>query len=760
LNVEAETLLRLPARVRQDVAGYGAEVARFQRGEINAAAFRAFRVPMGVYEHREAGRFMVRVRLGAGLALPHQLERIARLGGQYGNGVLHVTTRQDIQIHDLTLESTVAVQEKLLEVGLSARGGGGNTVRNVTACPRASVCPKTAFDVAPHAIATAEYLLQSPRSFSLPRKYKIAFSGCSDDCAFASVNDLGLFAHERDGRQGFAAYAGGGLGPQAAAAVLIEEFIEPAQIFLVAEAVQRLFDRLGDRANRHQARLRYVLRRLGREAFVDEYRKERAAVEREGLAEAVTAPRPIPASFTGTPGATDAPVPPGFLAERDPTRFTLHVQLQNGRIPGADLTKVAHIARDLGAGLVAATQQQDLLVFGIPAEGVAAARAAIAELDVPATSRRPKIVACAGASTCKLGLCLSPALADALEQRLGSVDTAGGPEAIRLSGCPNACGNHVIAALGFEGRARRHNGRLMPLYEVLADGRPEENHVKFGERLGAVPARLIPELVAEIYAKGLASVEALRPLVARYARVPDQVPEYFYVDVGGSEPFSLAGRGPGECGAGVLDVVRVDLEDAADALAEAQRSATGPGRSSNVHRAITAAARALLPLFGIEARKDREVTAAVSQYLITPGWVAADTEKLLAAALDWRLGDRENLDDLLETARAFHQRVLDLFASLDGNLQFRLAPIVKPAPATAQTPTAPVADLRGVACPMNFVKAKIALERIAVGETLDVLLDGGAPTDNVPVSFTEQGHQILSITPEGPSFRVSVKRAK
>jgi sulfite reductase (ferredoxin) len=453
-------------------------------------------------------------------------------------------------------------------------------------------------------------------------------------------------------------------------------------------------------------------------------------------------------------------VPRGFLVERDPTRFTLHVQLQNGRIPGADLTKVAHIARDLGAGLVAATQQQDLLVFGISAQRVAAARAAIAALDIPATPRKPKIVACAGASTCKLGLCLSPALADALEQRLGSVETAAGPEVIRLSGCPNACGNHVIAALGFEGRARRHNGRLMPLYEVLADGRPEEGHVKFGERLGAVPARRVPELVAEIYAQGIASVEALGLLVQGFAQVPDHAPENLYVDVGGSEPFSLAGRGPGECGAGVLDVVRVDLEDAADALAQAERAATGSDRSSNVHRAITATARALLPLFGIEARKDREVSAAVSQHLITPGWVAPDTEQLLAAALDWRLGDRDDLDDLLERARVFHQRVLDLFASLDANLQFRLVPIAKPAPRAARTPAAPVADLRGVACPMNFVKAKIALEKVAVGETLDVLLDGGAPTENVPVSFTEQGHEILSITPEGPSFRVSVKRAK
>jgi len=148
-----------------------------------------------------------------------------------------------------------------------------------------------------------------------------------------------------------------------------------------------------------------------------------------------------------------------------------------------------------------------------------------------------------------------------------------GPEVIRLSGCPNACGNHIIAALGFEGRARRHNGRLMPLYEVLADGHPEENHVKFGERLGAVPARLVPELVAEIYAKGLASVEVLRPWfsVSPGARPGAEISTSTW-----GQRAILAGRSrTGECGAGVLDVVRVDLEDAADALAEAQRSATG-----------------------------------------------------------------------------------------------------------------------------------------------------------------------------------------
>lgn len=751
-----ESLLHLPQRVRDDVAGYGAQVARLERGEINAAAFRAYRVPMGVYEHRESGHYMVRARLGAGLLLSHQAERIAELAAQHGNGVLHVTTRQDIQIHDVTLAGTTAVQEGLVDVGLSARGGGGNTVRNVSACPHAAFCPKAIFDVAPHAIATAEYLLQSPRSFNLPRKYKIAFSGCSEDCAFASVNDLGFFAHERNGQRGFAVYAAGGLGAQPTAAIRIEDFIAPEQIFAVAEAIERLFDRLGDRANRNQARLRYVLRRLGREGFLAEYQKEGAAVASEGLGEPAPAIRPLPASLAGHPGERTTAVPTGFLAERDPTRLTLHVQLANGRIATADLIALTQLAHNYGANILVATQQQDLLLPGIGVNDVDAVRTVLGGLSIPVHTRKPKIVACAGASTCKLGLCLSPALAQAVADRLAIVDTTSGPDSIRISGCPNACANHLIAGLGFEGRARRHNGRLLPVYDVLAGGKPEEGNPVFAQRLGTVPARQVPDLVADIYAQGITSTEALRPLVARHAQVPDPTPESLYVDVGGTCAFSLAGRGPGECGAGVLDVVRVDLETASEALATAETSSEA---NPHLHRAISAAARALLPLFGLEVRNDREVFAAVSRHLIAPGWVARDTEQLLAAALDWRLGDRADLGDVYEAAQTFNQRVHALFDSLDAGLRFRLPPFERP-PAPALPVVSDALDLRGVACPMNFVKAKVALEKVALGDSLDILLDEGAPINNLPASLRDQGQEILAITHEGPSYRLRIKRNK
>lgn len=755
------SLLALPDRVRTDVAGYGAEVDRFRRGEVNPVAFRAYRVPMGIYEHRETGRYMARVRLGAGLVLPHQLERIAALSLQHADGILHVTTRQDLQIHNLPIEGTAAVQEGLLAVGLSARGGGGNTVRNVTACPRASVCPHARFDVAPHAIALAEYLLAHPKSFTLPRKYKIAFSGCADDCAYASVNDLGFFAHEREGKLGFSAYAAGGLGAQPAIGILLEPFVEPSEIFAVAEAILYLFDRLGDRSNKNQARLRYVLRRLGPDSFLSEYRKERERLARQGLHAAPSETRSLAIScLDAGPVLTKEQVPAapeGFLAERDPDRFSLVVRLSNGRIPADDLTRVAGIATALGAGVVVATQQQDLLVPGVPTEKVELARAAVESLSISAKPRGPKVVACAGASTCKLGLCLSPALADAIEQKLNGLESHSRLTEIRLSGCPNNCGNHSLAALGLEGHARRHDGRLMPCYSVLVGGKVSEGAAHLGDRLGILPARVVPDFVADVLRQGLTTPGAIKPLLEAHGQLPAPIPEDYFVDWGQSTPFTLAGRGPGECGAGVLDIVRADLDEGRECLARAQ--AASKDGNKDLRNAILAMARALLPLFGVEARKDYELTAAVAQYLVAPGWVSPETNPLLLAALDLQPDDRTQRPILLPKVRVFHDRVIALHASLDSALQFQLKPLVKSATPIAGA-NARLADLRGVRCPLNFVKAKVALGAIPVGEVLEILLDQGEPANNVPASFADQGQEIVSMGPDGEFFRLNIRRSR
>jgi len=752
-------ILQIPDSVVEDTSGYRGQVEKFLQGQTSPVAFRAYRVPMGIYEQRTAGKYMVRIRIGAGMVLPFQLERVAELSKTYGDGIIHVTTRQDIQIHRVNIEDTPDVLEGLLDVGLSSRGGGGNTVRNVTACARAGVCPKEEFDVAPYAVAAAEYLLQDRSSFNLPRKYKIVFSGCSADCAFASVADLGFFAHCRNGVKGFSVYAGGGLGPNAAVAVKIEDFIEGREIFEVAEAVKRLFDKYGDRANKHKARLRYVLARAGAEEFVELYKKEREILKTGGLSGKPPEIHAIDSDYR-VPEASDngEPDQANVLPEKTAGRYTVRLSLRNGDIPADDLNAVGRIAAKYGQGLVRTTQLQDLLITGIARQDIAKVNDELRNLSVDVFGVPGlKVVACAGASTCKLGLCLSRGLADAISNKFGQagIRAKDSQTVIRISGCPNSCGHHHIAGIGFQGKARRVNGRLMPHYDVLVGAEIMEGRAHLAENIGTIPAKRIPDLLSETLSNGAVNKERLRSLVEKYGDVTgESLPEDYYYDYGSSEPFSLAGRGPGECGAGVMDVIKLDIDEAKEAVKAI------PAGSESVYRAILAAARALLVTAGLEPKKDREIFAAFGKHLIEPGWVKPQTRQILDEAMDWRMGDRDSLDDLLPEARALTERVEELFLSLDANLKFRIEPVCSvtaPEPGPAQRH---IADLRGVACPLNFVKAKIALEKLPVGEVLEVLLDEGEPIKNVPASFAGQGQDVLDITDLGGHFCLKVRRTK
>jgi len=771
MDVSKQPILRIPKSVREDTLGYRSQVEKFLQGDTSPVAFRAYRVPMGIYEQRAAGKYMVRIRIGAGLVLPYQLERIAQLSKTYGNGVVHVTTRQDIQIHEVKIEDTPAVLESLLEAGLSSRGGGGNTVRNVTACPRAGVCPKEEFDIAPYAIATAEYLLPFKSSYNLPRKYKIVFSGCSADCAFASVADLGFFAHLKEGIKGFSVYAGGGLGPNPAVAVKIEEFVTDNEFLEVAETIKRVFDKYGDRSNKHKARLRYVLRRFGAKEFIKLYNDERAELRKQGLQGERPEVRDIASMFEAhrpSPpmDSNQLPLSHNVLAEKADGLFTVRLVLNLGDIPADDLIKVGQIAENFGQGLVRTTQLQDLLVTGVPRENLENVKSALDSLGINVIgNNKPKVVACTGAATCKLGLCLSRGLADAISEKLGKNDIQQSENTIKISGCPNSCGHHYIGSIGFQGKAKRVNGRLMPCYDILAGARTVEGNARLAERIGTIPARKIPDLLTEAFETDAIGKQQLKTLVQRYSdSISAQFPDDYYYDYGSEEPFSLAGRGPGECGAGVMDVIKLDIDEAKEAVKAAHQTPAAEDKNESVYKAIVAAARALLFTFGVEPKKDREIFAAFSEHLIKPGWVILQAQQLLDDAIDWRMGDKNSIDDLAPQAEDLAKRVEELFLSLDANLKFKVEPVTK-----IQNSIGPegktetknrLIDLRGVACPLNFVKAKLELEKISVGQILEVLLDDGEPVRNAPASFVEQGQEIIEVKSNGEHFCVKVRRKK
>ncbi len=753
-----DSILQLPESVKRDVLSYRAGVAKFVHGETSSVAFRAYRVPMGIYEQRAAGKYMVRIRIGAGLVLPGQLKRISELSNKYGNGIIHVTTRQDIQIHEVDIEHTPDVLEGLLEVGLAARGGGGNTVRNVTACPRAGVCPDEQFDVAGYAIATAEYLLQNKTSYNLPRKFKIVFSGCSTDCAFASVADLGFFAHIKDGKKGFSAYCGGGLGPNALVGVKIEDFIAEGEILEVAQTVKQLFDKHGDRANKHKARLRYVLARVGEDAFRDMYKKERQEVSRIGLSGDIPTVRDVNSSFriAGNGSETEF-AGDNVLAEKTEGLFTVRVNLILGDISADGLARIGAIAKQFGGGLVRTTQKQNLMISSVPGDNVAKVLAALEKLDVSKNHGNGAVVACTGAATCKLGLCLSRGLADAITEKAGDkLNTT-----VRISGCPNSCGHHYIADIGFQGRARRVKDRLMPCYDVLAGAHITEGQAQLGEKIGTLPAKEIPVFLSDALEAGSIEKQELKKLLTRYDEsYLSNVPDDYYYDYGRSEPFSLAGRGPGECGAGVMDVMQVDIDQAKQAIKAAASVDQSSEKSEHLYTAIVSASRALLFLFGLEPKKDREVFAAFEEKLIGPGWVDPGTKDLLSHAIDWRMGDVESIADVEQQIGEMTERVEELFLSLDASLKFKAEPVVQQVSSKTDDSRIRSADLRGVGCPLNFVKAKLELEKIEVGEVLEVLLDDGEPVRNVPASFDGQGQEVIEVKKIDDHFCVRVRRRK
>ncbi|MCP4608594.1 MAG: hypothetical protein GY845_07760, partial [Planctomycetes bacterium] len=432
--------------------------------------------------------------------------------------------------------------------------------------------------------------------------------------------------------------------------------------------------------------------------------------------------------------------------------------LKNGDIPADDLNIVGQIAAKYGQGLIRTTQLQDLLITGVAEDDADTVNSELKQLSIDVFGDgSSKIVACAGASTCKLGLCLSRGLAEAISEKIGhnGFSTASPETTIRISGCPNSCGHHCIASIGFQGKAKRVNGRLMPCYDVLVGAQTVEGDAHLGKRIGTVPAKKIPELLAEAFDAGEIKEEKLKNLVGQYSDFSsEQFPDDYYYDFGSNEPFSLAGRGPGECGAGVTDVIKLDINEAKDALKSA------PVNSENVYKAVVAAARALMVTFGLEPKKDREIFAAFSKGLIEPGWVKPQRQQLLDEAVDWRMGDRESIEDLFSQAEDLTRRVEELYLSLDANLKFKIEPVTKETIVDKAETDNHVIDLRGVGCPLNFVKAKLELEKLDTGAILGVLLDDGEPVRNVPASFADQGQEVLEVKNSGDHFLVKVRRKK
>jgi sulfite reductase (ferredoxin) len=746
-----QPIFHLPDVFKDDAKRFKDETERFKSGAVSAAEFRSFRVPMGVYEQREADTFMLRVRFPGGAVLPHQMHALAAVARRYGNGVLHVTTRQDIQI---------------------------NRVLIITACQDAGVCQKEVFDPSSHAVALTEFLLPDPLSYQLPRKYKIAFSGCSEDCSGASVHDLGFFAKHRNGSVGFTVFIGGGLGAGSRVADLFEEFVPVDEVHLVAEAVKRVFDKHGNRKNRNKARLRFLIDKIGLEGFRELYEGEMAELRKAA---------PPRLELRESPGGE----PPGRAAGAQPVEGFAEWRWQNvspqqqhgyhlvqiplvlGDIPADTLERLANVVEQHAEGMLRTTQSQNLILRWAHETELSGLHAELSDLGL-ASSDPPvlrNLVACMGASTCKLGICLSRGLAKALRAELEKgVSDLDGLEELRIhvSGCPNACGRHPIADVGLHGAARRVKGRLVPHYVLQLGGKVAEGQARLAQGKYTIPARNVPAVLCDLLDTFRRSAqcpdfgsfleaqsnEYLKELAAKYGEVPDfQEDKNYYFDWDAEEIFSLAGRGPGECGAGVFDLIEVDLASARDALSE-----------DRLFDATVFAARCLLVTRGAQAEGEAEALELFTRHFIDEGLVDASLRNLIEGAGKAAKAPQAASTFAAERAEVagFVETIQTLFKNMDPSLRFK--PMQDPGPAAgadaeSQPKIAREADFRGVVCPLNYVKTKMLLDQMGNGEVLSVRLDE-AGSRNVPESVEGDGHEVVSVEATEEHWRVLIRKAQ
>lgn len=596
---------RAPFSNRLDLDAFLEELDRFERGEISAEAWRQFRLVHGTYGQRQDDVHMQRVKIPQGVLSAEQLLALAEVAEAHSRGFVHVTTRQNVQLHFVTLRGAEASMRRLDEVGVTTREACGNSVRNVTACPLAGVSGTELFDPTPYAEAVTRHLLRHPLSSSLPRKFKIAFEGCAEDHAAAAIHDLGFVATRTEGgRRAFLVRAAGGTATVPVSAKVLAEALPAGEALELCEAVIRVFHRLGDRTNRHANRMKFLVRKLGFEGFRSEVLAERARVRSEGAPRLPFDPerppeegppagaRPAPpapeeiaarvrAQAPRGPGLVPPvhPVlspPPGALVafertnvrpQRQPGFVTVEVALPLGDVTSAQLAVLADLALAYADGGARLTREQDLLLRWVRRGDVPAlhARLAAAGLGLDGAGTAAKVTSCPGAESCKLAVTQSRGLGRLLEDHVRAHPelAAGAPGLdLKVSGCPNGCGQHHVAAIGFQGSARKVGGRAVPQYFVLVGGGLGPEGARFGRLAAKIPARRIPQalerLVALYLAEGAPGEDApaffsrvdparARTVLADLAELPQEAlrPDDL-VDLGESAPFRPE-TGEGEC---------------------------------------------------------------------------------------------------------------------------------------------------------------------------------------------------------------------
>ena len=650
-------MLDINSQAKKDIEDLKSKIKDFNLGKIPEERFKSFRLTRGVYGQRQTGVQMLRIKIPYGRITPKQLITVADLSKEYTNGNLHATTRQNIQLHYVKLKDSPVLWEKLEESGLTTKEACGNTVRTVTGSPFAGVDPKELFDVSPYAHAVSYYFLRNSICQDMGRKFKMAFSAHDDDSAFTYIHDFGFIPRiktiDNVETRGFKVVIGGGLGAQAIMAEKGLDFLPEDELIPFIEAGIRVFDRYGERQKRHKARLKYLIepkKGLGLEKFLSLIEEEKTALPNQKIVIDTTSEQwqyltSEKKALTASPvnqEKYDVWVKENTFQQKQEGYSSIKVKLLLGNIDSDTSIKLAKIAEDLGVEDMRVTINQGFLLRFVPTENLAFAFNQLEEIGLAETGfdTITDITACPGTDTCNLGVTNSTDVSVIIEEFIKEKYKEQLPQIadlkIKISGCMNSCGQHMVANIGFHGSSIRSNGKVIPaLQVVLGGGVTPDGKGYIAEKIIKIPSKRVLKLVEIILDDFLSNAEEgeyfnlyVERLGKKYfydiakelANVKEAKEEEF-MDWGQEADF-VPEIGVGECAGVSFDMVATIIQDADERIERAKEGISEKNYSDaiyNTYSSMVISAKALLLSIDVHSSTQIKLIKNFDEHFVAKG---------------------------------------------------------------------------------------------------------------------------------------------
>lgn len=677
--------------VERDILELERKIALFKEGKIDEEKFRSLRLARGVYGQRQPGVQMIRIKLPYGRVTGDQLRRICKVSEEYSTGRLHITTRQDIQIHYVSLDRTPELWAELEKDDVTLREACGNTVRNVTASETAGIDPNEPFDVTPYADATFKYFLRNPICQEMGRKFKMSFSSSDEDTGLAYMHDLGFIPKVKtiDGKEvrGFKVLLGGGLGSQPRHGDVIAEFLETDQLIPLIEVVLRIFDRHGERARRNKARMKFLVKDLGLEAFLELVEQERKALPFHSY----------PLDFENSEAGQKLPNPEkpelgaelgldfelwkqtNVLPQKQAGYVAVGVRVPLGDFYISQARALADLVQKYANDEVRFTLRQNFLIRDVREDLVPYFYQELKKIGLAERGYNSlgDITACPGTDTCNLGIASSTGIAVELEkvildeypQYLKNKDLV-----IKISGCMNACGQHNMAHIGFQGMSMRVGKTVIPALQVLlGGGNLGDGNGRFADKVTKIPSRRGPEALRIL----LNDFEANSGDLDFLSYYDEKGQIYFYelikeladsskvteadrIDWGREENYEVA-VGVGECAGVVIDLVATLLLEAKEKLDLGQESLENGRWSDSIYHhyaGLINAAKALLLGEDVSTNSYANIISLFDEKFVETGKVN------LGRSFADKVYEIKNHEPSEEFAKAYAAQALEIYQVL------------------------------------------------------------------------------------------------